>query len=97
MYKLSDRAITLLTLVNDRTVWYGDERPGDRLQNWFVPSYTRVYSESLPDGVFISGSGDAKIFKSLQNKGLIKKQGNIDYSYSITEDGILALAESGKA
>lgn len=80
--KLSERAIELLTMIDARTTWEGDERPGRVLTCYFVPKY---------GGREPSGSGDVAILKSLERKGYVKAQ-RLHFSYSITEDGIAVLA-----
>jgi len=88
--KLSYQAEQLLLLVDHKT-----ERDEDgKLKRYFVPSVRRTYE--LPfakDGVFVGGAGDARIFKSLESKGLIHKERLTDYSYSITEDGRITAEE----
>jgi hypothetical protein len=80
--KLSSRALELLEVVNLATIWEGDERPGSKLAQFYVPK--------LGDGSY--GSGDAAAFKALERRGLIKAHPNTGaYSYEITADGIAVL------
>lgn len=84
--KLSANQIRLLKLVDSRTVWEGNERPGSVLACYFVPSHGSSKFDTY-------GGGDANSFKALERKRFIKRQPKGgDYAYSITEDGIAALA-----
>jgi len=91
--KLSDRAYLLLQLVDDHTVWEGDERPGTVLRMYFTPQPKDMWSETLHAVVNPWGVGDSAIFKSLERKGLVRAVILAPYSYVITEEGILALAK----
>lgn len=80
--KLSRRGRELLALVNERSTWEGDERPGRVLTSYFIPR---------PIASDPSGPGDAAAFRGLVARGYIKRRGAAPYAYVITEDGILAL------
>jgi hypothetical protein len=80
---LSANGYRLLQLINDRTEWEGDERPGAKLIHYYVPKFG--------DGA--SGPGDAATLRSLEKKRLIRPQLVTRYSYAITEEGIAALAQ----
>jgi hypothetical protein len=96
--KLSPRAITLLTLINDRTAWEGDERPGKVLTLFFYPQSEPMWSPTLNACIDVSSGGDASAFRGLERKGLIVRTmpkettGTARYAYAITEEGIQALA-----
>lgn len=94
--QLSPRARILLTLVNDRTEWQGDKRPGKELKCYFVPHRDEMYSQTLKQRINVSSGGDASSLRALEHKGLIRRikplaTGTERYYYAITEDGILAL------
>lgn len=93
-HKLSKRAVTLLALVNAYTVWEGDERPGKVMQRFWVPQSRPQWLESANTYVDVTGGGDARALRSLAGKGLIRHERATEYSFSITEDGIKALAEA---
>lgn len=96
MATLSAKARELLTLVGDHTEWEGDERPGTTLRRYFIPTDhgKSEYSTTLQRRVIVSGGGDAASFRALERKGLIRKERTATYAYSITEDGLLALAKA---
>lgn len=83
--KLSPRAVELLRLIDAATAWEGDVRPGTNLLRYWVPAVSR-------DDQGVWGSGDAAILRSLERKGLTRRERAGFYSYSITEDGIAWLA-----
>lgn len=102
MGHFSTRAMVLLSIVEEATQWEGDERPGQKLTRYYYPRDDRI-------GVWLSrwnrfecqvgGSGDSRIFDSLERKGLIRRMkpevttGSDRYCYVITEDGIKAVAD----
>jgi len=74
--KLSDRAKELLLLVDKAT---------DR--DWDTGAIKRYFIPLVRDNV--SGPGDARCLKSLEDKGLIEPMKLVAYSYAITEAGRL--------
>jgi hypothetical protein len=100
--KFSERAETLLTLINDCTVWEGDERPGRKLARYFYPRVDGIWSPTLNRLVKVSTAGDASALRALESKGLIARMkptehsGPDRYCYAITEDGILALSRPAR-
>lgn len=88
--KLSNRAKIILAVIREKT---GHDASGNCLY-YFVPSAYPVHCEMFPaESIDISGSGDAKIIKSLIERGLAKKRRVAAYAAEITEDGILAYEE----
>lgn len=65
--KISERAKVLLILISDRSVVEDDGL-------WWAPPSSRFdWCETLSCRIYIQGSGDSRIIKSLQNKGLTKR------------------------
>ena len=95
MKKLSDRALELLQLIDDYTLWEGDIRPGEAMIQYFVPSPYEMHCKTLSRLIDVHGPGDANILKMLARRGLTKEEFSV-YSYSITEDGIAVLANEWK-
>lgn len=105
--RLSHRAMMLLALINSRTEWEGDERPGGVLKCYWVPQKDEQYVENpltgKPESVWVSGSGDAASLKGLASKGLIKfikRESMNPYSCATTEEGIRvieSLKEDGRS
>ncbi len=91
--KLSERALILLSIVDDKT----DRDWSTGKQNlFFVPTtgtyYPRVRGKDYPTQV--SGAGDAAAFKSLERRGLIERPSTRmsgDYIYAITEEGRMVI------
>lgn len=78
------RWLELLAKIDASTEWEGDERPGNALKSYWYPHYGSV-----------SGAGDAATLRAMERRGLIQRQRASEYSYSITEEGILLLARIG--
>lgn len=93
MKKLSDRALELLQLVDDYTVWKGDTRPGDEMTQFFEPSANEMWCPTLNKTVQVSGPWPPASFSSLALNRLIRPEPGRAYSASITEKGLLVLAD----
>ena len=73
--KLSDRAKELLIIIEKAT----DKDTSGQVVRYFVPTINSN----------VSGAGDARCLRSLEDKGLIKRMTATSYSYAITEEGEL--------
>lgn len=89
MFRLSERAKTLLVLIGDYSEIDLDGR-------YWIPSSNRhgQWSDTLRTHVYVSGAGDAAAIKALWKRGLVndvKKFGGmpIRYASRITENGRL--------
>ena len=100
-YKVSPRARDLLLMIDQATSWSNDERPGtgeptcwvpgDKTADVHVTDYEGRNERSIGN---VSGAGDARALRALEEKRLIKRHPNVhEYAYSITEEGMVALAE----
>lgn len=94
MKALSFRAKELLLVVDERTEY---DIAGN-LAKYFVPSSRPYYTPiSHKSGFYVSGSGDARILKSLEAKGMIERPrtapDSFKYSYKVTESGRIAAEE----
>lgn len=99
--KLSERAILILMAIRDKCNW-------PVLDRHWIPGDLRGMSdrvEELSLYVNISGPGDAKILRSLKERGLIARPRPNDgssewpseYYFDITEDGVVAIEEAREA
>lgn len=85
--KLSDRAKIILAVIREHC----HPVKGLEAHSYFVPSAYPVYSDMFPaESIDINGSGDARIIKSLIERGYAEKRNVADYACAITEDGIQA-------
>ena len=88
MKKLSSRAETVLGVIRESTVIDDGE-----VERYWVPGvdpiYT-VYGGCLERPTYISGSGDARIIRSLEMRGLVRMRPVCGpYACECTEDGVL--------
>lgn len=96
MRKLSNRQIVLLILINDYSLWKGDERPGKEIAAYWVPNRKPQWSATLKQFIDVSGAGDANALLALERKNLIKRVTRYSdkaYTFIITEDGIATVAK----
>ena len=92
--KLTDNQYELLTLIDERTTWDGDERPGTNLHSYFIPKRTCNWSSTLKRDVLISPQTVAAGLKALEKRGFIQRITVADrYGAAITEGGMVALEE----
>ena len=80
----------LLTLIREHTEFEGQDASNPISRYWVPPHRGSQYSEALNSDVNVTGSGVASSLKGMERKGWIKAQ-RFNYSYSITEEGIVAL------
>lgn len=83
--RISDRAAMLLILIIDYTV---HDDNGQRTSFW-LPRVGGQPSGTLGGRVWVSGSGDAAVLRSLERRAFIKKETLGAYSASATESGAL--------
>lgn len=82
--KLSNRAKILLAVIREACKPRGQEGG-----TYYVPSAYPVWCTMFPgDSIQVSGSGDARIIRSLVKHGLAVKRPITEYACEITEAGI---------
>ena len=93
MRKISKRAQELLLLVEQQTEM--DWETGT-LTRYYIPRGEEEYVTRCGGSIgYVSGSGDASIFRALEKAGLIRHVQRPSgmsgkYDYALTEDGLLA-------